>query len=330
MGHAGQTWAIVLAAGEGSRLRTLTTTSSGIAIPKQFCSLRGGPSLLQEALRRAGRICDRERICAVVAREHRQWWEPALAWLPPKNVIVQPSNRGTANGILLPLLHILQRDPDARIALLPSDHNVRDEVTLERSLRRAIGRLARHPAQAIFLGVEPEDADPGLGYIVPGRTDGSGARTVARFVEKPPPAVAQGMMTEGALWNTFIVVARAEALLGLFRRRYPRVVASMRMAVARDAGNPAEPAAASQLYESLPDIDFSRNIAEGAEFALRVVTVPACGWCDLGTPARVARTLENLPATAAPGSDALFFPGCGQLNLATQHAHFSSTRSTRI
>jgi mannose-1-phosphate guanylyltransferase len=37
----GNTWAIVLAAGEGSRLHSLTTTESGIAIPKQFCSLHG-------------------------------------------------------------------------------------------------------------------------------------------------------------------------------------------------------------------------------------------------------------------------------------------------
>jgi hypothetical protein len=49
----GRNWAIVLAAGEGSRLRRLTTDGSGASIPKQFCSLRNGPSLLHEALRRA-------------------------------------------------------------------------------------------------------------------------------------------------------------------------------------------------------------------------------------------------------------------------------------
>jgi mannose-1-phosphate guanylyltransferase len=44
------TWALVLAAGEGTRLRSLTTTRSGAAIPKQYCSLRNGPSLLEETL----------------------------------------------------------------------------------------------------------------------------------------------------------------------------------------------------------------------------------------------------------------------------------------
>jgi mannose-1-phosphate guanylyltransferase len=43
------TWALVLAAGEGSRLRSLTTPPSGATVPKQFCSLYAGPSLLAEA-----------------------------------------------------------------------------------------------------------------------------------------------------------------------------------------------------------------------------------------------------------------------------------------
>ncbi len=68
------TWALVLAAGDGTRLRTLTTDAGGTAIPKQFCSLRGGPSLLQSALRRGASIATRDRICAVLAAQHERWW----------------------------------------------------------------------------------------------------------------------------------------------------------------------------------------------------------------------------------------------------------------
>jgi mannose-1-phosphate guanylyltransferase len=324
MGATGQTWTIVLAAGEGRRLQELTTPASGIPIPKQFCSLRGGPSLLQEALRRAERICDRERICAVVADEHRQWWEPAVSRLPRENAIVQPRNRGTGNGILLPLLHILERDPEARIVLLPSDHHVRDERTLGRALAQAVARLAARPSRTILLGIEPEEADAGLGYIVPGRSDGFGLRTVSQFVEKPPTTQARALIADGALWNVFIVAARAQVLLGLFRDRYPGVAARMRLAVARDAGNPGAPGAARQLYESLPEIDFSRHIVEGAESALSVLTVPRCGWSDLGTPAHVARTLENMRESGALTDGALFSPGCAQLNLAAQRARLTA------
>src|SRR4030095_2964760 len=100
------TWALVLAAGEGSRLRTLTTTHNGVAVPKQFCSLQGGPSLLQETLHRAEAIAPRKRVCTIVAAQHRRWFEGPLWSLPAQNVIVQPENRGTAIGLLLPILHI--------------------------------------------------------------------------------------------------------------------------------------------------------------------------------------------------------------------------------
>src|SRR5262245_31154240 len=109
-----QSWAIVLAAGEGKRLRELTMRG-GIDTPKQFCSLRGGRSLLGDALARAARIAPRKRMLVVVAAEHRRFWERELADLPRENVIVQPANRGTAAGVLLPALTVLERDPEARL-----------------------------------------------------------------------------------------------------------------------------------------------------------------------------------------------------------------------
>jgi mannose-1-phosphate guanylyltransferase len=324
MTSCGQTWAIVLAAGEGARLQALTTDSAGVSIPKQFCSLRGGASLLHEAIRRAERLCDRERICVVVAAGHRPWWEPALATLARGNVIVQPRNRGTGNGILLPLLYIRRRDPEARIIVLPSDQHVHDEKRLETALRRALGWIDEDPARAILLGIEPDDVDPGLGYIVPGGEGRCGVRSVDRFVEKPAAAAARALMDRGALWNAFILAARARTLLDLFERRFPDVVARMQAAVARDARNPAEPHATLRVYESLPEIDFSRHVAQGAEDRLRVLAVPACGWSDLGTPARVARALESLPSRALADSGDPRLPWCGRLNLAAQQARFAA------
>jgi mannose-1-phosphate guanylyltransferase len=65
-------WALVLAAGDGTRLRQLTTTSCGLAVPKQFCSFGGGHSLLHKALERANVIARPERTCAIVAQQHRR------------------------------------------------------------------------------------------------------------------------------------------------------------------------------------------------------------------------------------------------------------------
>jgi mannose-1-phosphate guanylyltransferase len=99
----GGCWALVLAGGEGTRLHSLTTTASGVSIPKQFCSLRGGASLLQQALKRAASVARPHHICAAVMSKQKNWWQPALRDLAASNIFVQPANCGTAAGILLRL-----------------------------------------------------------------------------------------------------------------------------------------------------------------------------------------------------------------------------------
>lgn len=129
------TWVIVLVAGDGTRLSTLTTDERGEVVPKQFCSLNGGPTLLQQALQRARHIVPRAQVCVIVARKHELHWHRLLRSFPATNVIVQPSNRGTATGVLLGLLSILERAPLARILFLPADHYVRDEELLACTMR---------------------------------------------------------------------------------------------------------------------------------------------------------------------------------------------------
>jgi mannose-1-phosphate guanylyltransferase len=289
-----RTWAIVLAAGDGTRLARLTTDASGHAVPKQFCSLNGGPSLLDEALDRARQIAPRDRVCVIVAEQHRQHWCRALWALPSNNIIVQPANRGTAHGILLCVLSILERDPLARIVFLPADHYVRDELALQTSQRQAATLLTGNSGGMVLIGIEPEEPDPELGYIVPGHTLRDGSRTVQRFVEKPDPILARQLLSAGALWNSFIFAASGPALLGMMRARLGGVVEDMATALARDARSGGRSIALTGLYDELSSADFSRSVLQGAEETLQVIAAPACGWTDLGTPDRVAETLRRL------------------------------------
>jgi mannose-1-phosphate guanylyltransferase len=319
MNTSGNTWAIVLAAGEGRRLHSLTTTEAGIAIPKQYCSLRGGPSLLREALHRAETVASPANRCIVVARHHKHWWDAELAAEPESNIIVQPSNRGTANGILLPLLHIMARDPDARIVLLPSDHHVSDEHVLAAALQEAARKLEARRDHVLLLGISPEAADPDLGYIVPGSVDGRALWTVSRFVEKPNAPFAQVLIDAGAMWNAFIVAAHAQALHQMFAQRFPRIVAEMRSVIEQNPCTGDAPDAVIDLYRGLPDIDFSRQILQSAASVLRVLRVKHCGWSDLGTPQRVAKVLRRLPRLDDVEDDGLHRRS-GLLSLATQQA----------
>jgi mannose-1-phosphate guanylyltransferase len=289
----GHNWALVLAAGEGTRLQSLTTTSSGLAIPKQFCSLASSSSLLEDALSRAHVVAPAERICTVVAEHHEQWWRKLLNGVAAENVIVQPRNRGTANGILLPLLHILHRDADASLLVLPSDHYVRHETVLAASLRQAMEQTRRPSDRIVMLGFAPEEADSELGYIVPAGSHGGMLGDVSEFIEKPSRATADALIKRGGVWNSFIFAANGQALLRAFEEHSPQLVADMRRIVASDGDEATRRRDLMMLYERLPAVDFSRDIVERCPSQLRVLGVPACGWSDLGTPRRVAMAVER-------------------------------------
>lgn len=322
------TWGLVLAAGDGSRLRSLTTHPCGTAVPKQFCSLHGGQSLLEDAFDRAVAIADHDRIATIVAFQHRQWWSgiERVNRLPAGNVIVQPANRGTAIGVLYSLLHILARDPRAHVVLLPADHYVRDEDTLRESLLLASERTQRDPSRVVLLGLEPEDIDTELGYIVPGGRDPLGGHPVAQFVEKPDRDAAAAIIAAGGLWNSFILAASAQSLLDLFLPRYAALMMEMQVIVSRGLASGSSTAAwpaIVDLYERLPTLDFSRDLLEGREENLRVICAPACGWSDLGTPHRVGETLRRL----GPVKVVREISRPPYINLAAQHARLQEART---
>jgi mannose-1-phosphate guanylyltransferase len=283
-------WAIVLAGGEGTRLTSLTTRG-GVAVPKQFCTVNGGPTLLKIALRRAERVAGRGRVSIVVAPEHRHWWEEDLRVNTGTSVVVQPHNRGTAAGVLLPLAAMCGQARDTTVFILPSDHWVADERTLIRELQRAGRVVDAEPDTVALLGIEPNAPDPGYGWILPGRSTAPGVFRVETFIEKPAPRTALDLLAAGAVWNSFLIAARAGTLWDLYEKRLPALWHHMRAALDDDA---------HALYADLPIYDFSRDMLAGAEPSLRLLRVPECGWTDLGTPERVA-AVAGSPRTG-PGS----------------------------
>jgi mannose-1-phosphate guanylyltransferase len=88
--------AIVLAGGDGTRLRALTRPLTGDDRPKQFCALLGEETLLAQTRRRAARLVAPERTLLSVTRTHEPYYRSALADVPRRNVVAQPRNRGTA------------------------------------------------------------------------------------------------------------------------------------------------------------------------------------------------------------------------------------------
>jgi mannose-1-phosphate guanylyltransferase len=91
----------------------------------------------------------------------------------------------------------------------------------------------------------------------------------------------------------------------------------MSQAVEQDGRNSMDANAARALYPQLPTLDFSRDVLQGQESRLRVLTVPACGWSDLGTPRRVADTLSRIAKKSNSAQDPSH---TAYLSLAAQHS----------
>lgn len=297
----GDTWCIILAAGSGTRLQELTTFG-GLCIPKQYCAVGPGGSLLHRALLRACRLVPVERIVVVVAAHHRLWWSRDLADLAPENIVVQPLDRGTAPGLLLPLLRVMSRDPNATVVVLPSDHHVDDEWVLATAVCSALDAGSAAADSLQILGVQPEEPDSGLGWVVPARwAEAMESTPVEAFREKPDPAELSRLLARGAAASTFILAARAPALCAAFEHTVPDLLSTFRWQGAGTAGVDS----LRRIYHNLGTTDFSRGVLEPLATGRRavrlfLVRVPCCGWSDLGTPERVASCF--LPASSGASS----------------------------
>jgi mannose-1-phosphate guanylyltransferase len=295
--------AIVLAGGDGTRLRPLTRRLTGDDRPKQFCALVGAETLLEQTRRRAARLIAPERTLVSVTRAHAAYYEPALADAPPAMVVAQPTNRGTAPAVLYALLRLGVVAPCRAVVLLPSDHYVSDDDGLMARVEGALETVQVRPDVVVLLGIEPDRPEVQYGWIEPaevilGRWTWPIFR-VRRFWEKPPLEDARRLMRRGSLWNSFVLVASPTTLQELICRALPGLASSF-APLAACIGAAPEAAVARAVYGRLSSTDLSRDVLQHHPECLAVLPVSGLGWNDLGEPGRVRSTQERLamPVTA--------------------------------
>src|SRR5712692_7819094 len=132
-------WGVILAGGEGVRLRSLTRLVSGDDRPKQFCPLLNERTLLAQTRSRIARNISRHRTLFVLLRLHERFYAQELSDVAPIQMVAQPSNRGTLPAILWSLLHIVHLDEQAVVAFFPSDHHYSDEAKFMSGVELALG-----------------------------------------------------------------------------------------------------------------------------------------------------------------------------------------------
>lgn len=291
----GDLWAVVLAGGEGVRLRPLTGRLYGEERPKQYCALGGAKSLLRTTLDRVARLIPPPRTVAVTQASHAAYVAGELGGQPAITVLAQPCDRGTAAAVLLAAHWIRARDPGAIVAVFPADHFVAEESVFMGHVADAASYVRAHPACLLLLGVHPTEPEPDYGWVEPGeRLDWAGRAAVHRvraFHEKPPRELARRLLGDGALWNTFVFATTVGALVEVGLQCLP-LLHDRLTRLDLFSGTGFERWALGQAYLFAPTADFSRTVLTASGIPLAVAEIPALTWCDLGTPERVARSLE--------------------------------------
>jgi mannose-1-phosphate guanylyltransferase len=293
----GQLWAIVLAGGEGVRLRPLTGKICGEQRPKQYVPLFEGRSLLDQTLDRVGLIVPRSRTVVVTLRSHSRYFFGPFAAAGSPHVLVQPADRGTAAGVLFPAQWVAWQDPEATVAVFPSDHFVLETAAFMDHVARVAAWVDEHPDRLVLLGAQATEPEVEYGWIEPGRPLDAEAPVriweIRRFWEKPSADMARICLEAGCLWNTFILVGKARTFIRAGQEALPEV-ADRLARIGRFTGTEHEGWAVQQAYALMPKANFSRSILESVPPFLAVSRLPGVTWSDLGSPQRVLQVVRSL------------------------------------
>lgn len=268
-------WAVILAGGIGSRFWPLSTPER----PKQLLPLVTEKPLLVEAIDRLRPMVEPAHTLVLTNAGLTDAIRALVPDLPPENVIAEPRPAGTAAALTWAAHSIAQRDgPDSTMICVHADWAIGDDDRFRATLLQA-EEVAIDTATLVTVGIVPDRADPGFGYIQPADLKTTKPSRVKRFVEKPDRGRAEAMRVEGYLWNSGIFVWRAGDFLEEVRAHTPELATALQEAAKSSA---------SRFFDSVTaPISVDVGVLERST---KVTVIPGdFGWDDIGTWAALSR-----------------------------------------
>ncbi len=200
----------------------------------------------------------------------------------PKAIILEPLSRNTATAVAVAALAALGENTDAILAVMPSDHILRDGARFVHAVKHAATVAAG--GKLVLFGIVPTKPHTGYGYIRIGAPLGSAndkALKVINFVEKPDLEMAKGNLRSGDYyWNSGIFVLHARTLIEEMEALEPSVLRAARGALAGAQKDLGSLRLERTAFAEAPSISIDRAIMEKR---IAAVMVPLdIGWNDVG------------------------------------------------
>ncbi len=281
-------YALVMAGGSGTRFWPLSRKR----LPKQFLSIDGrSESLIKMTHNRLKKTFDTKNIFFVANPEYSSLISREITDIPAANIILEPVPKNTAPAIGLSAAIISGKDEEAVIAVLPSDHYIKDEALFSNVLKAAY--QAAREGDIITIGITPDRPETGFGYIRKGalisNIDGIDIHGVEAFIEKPNRQKAIEYLSTGRyLWNAGIFVFTAKKILEEMGRLMPQTLDAI-LRVRDIIGK--EPGKAKEIFSSIESISIDYGIMEKVS-GIRVIPADL-KWSDVGSWGAVRDILQK-------------------------------------
>jgi mannose-1-phosphate guanylyltransferase len=279
--------AVIMAGGSGTRF----WPESRDHRPKQLLNLFGDATMIQATAARLAGLIPAERTIVMTNRRQAAAIASQLPALPPAAILAEPCKRDTAPCIALAAAHLLHSDPDAVMAVMPSDAVIQPVDKFQAAIRLAAQFVADDADRFVTLGIPPTYAAESFGYIergatLPAPSSAAGenvaqAYAVTRFREKPKADAAREYVASGNFyWNAGIFIWRAATLMAQLEQLQPEMFARIRT-IAAALGTPNYEAVLEREFAAIRGISIDFAVMEHAKNV--VVIAAPFEWDDVGS-----------------------------------------------
>jgi mannose-1-phosphate guanylyltransferase/mannose-6-phosphate isomerase len=304
---------VILAGGSGSRLWPLSRE----LYPKPLLKILGSQSLLQSTVARLEKLIPPQNVILVANEKFADdiklqlnFFERRKDAKPLEKLILEPLGRNTALAIGLAAWHIYEKNPEALMIVLPSDHLIQNVEKFLMALKFAITVAIK--GFLTHLGVIPTYPETGYGYLKKGRLfsrDAAGLEVylTKNFYEKPQPAAAQEYFASGQfLWNSGIFVWQAKEILRAIKNFLPETFAALPLVYAHSqSGAPDASLKIKEIYQNLPSVSIDKGVLEKSK---NIAVIPVVfGWSDVGTWDKIQQVLPKDARGNYAGKKAILF-----------------------